>query len=185
MARRSEIIHLGAAVASALAAILALYALWQADESNGIAKDSSSVAARGLTLAESNELRLNKQELQQYANKIYLGEPSPAEYIRHPLPRVTDIWHVVINASGLQAENVWVADDTGRTVRIQGLQRCSMYALPPDFEVKHLYFTDPYGDWYRPYGGQLEVVKEEEFRPPPNPDTDDSPWFEPVQNCAG
>jgi len=159
---------------------LSMWALRQSNESNRLAEQSAVTARDSLALAERNETRLEKQDLQQIAIRVYLGEPSRQGYERHPTQERGQVWRVVINASGLQVENVWVADDNGRSVKIQGLQRCSMYALPPDFVPRHLYFTDPNGRWHRGYGGQIDTF----WLPPPDSDTDDSPWFEPLQDCA-
>jgi hypothetical protein len=167
----------GLGIVSTLAALVALFSLYQADK-------SADVARQGLDLAERNERRLDRQDRQLYANKVYMGEPSPIEYRDHPPEPGSDIWRVVINASGLQVEDVWVADDFGRSVNIRGVQRCIMYALPADFEAKHLYFTDPNGRWHRPYGGQLEEVSLD-AHPLPESDTDNSPWYAVLQDCAG
>ena len=135
-----------------------------------------------------NEARQNRQDVQQYADKIYLGEPPTSVYAhdRHPVALRGQIWRVVINASGVQAENVWVTDGDGLSINIRGLQRRSMYAFPVGFKVEHLYFTDPNGNWHRRFGGQVERVPDDRYIAPPAEDTGgNSAWDEPIENCAG
>jgi hypothetical protein len=143
------------------------------------------VSVVSCNIARAADERLRRQESQQYANKVFLGEPPREEYTgqgaRKLAPGQT-IWRVVLNTSGVQIENLWVEGEDGRSVRIQGVQRCSMYALPADFVPTNLYFTDPLGGkWRRQQNGQLD----DQFREMIPRDTDDSPWYDTIDGCSG
>jgi hypothetical protein len=201
-------VQAGAAIATTVATVVALV-----------------LSLSALTLAQTNESRLDRQDRQRFAEKIHVGEPPAAVYEQRSEqdcaaaaasdqpdchPKEDDrVWLVVINASGIQVEDVWVTNRDGdQFIRIGGLERCSMYALPhrvspePDwnatgrdepsveFQPEELYFTDPVGHWRRPLGGQVEPVTEEAFKrfPAADRDVEDygiSPWSDMLPNCAG
>jgi hypothetical protein len=52
---------------------LSMWALRQSNESNRLAEQSAVTARDSLALAERNETRLEKQDLQQIAIRVYLG----------------------------------------------------------------------------------------------------------------
>jgi hypothetical protein len=160
-------------------------AIAEARRANAEASEANTYAADALALAKENEDRLNRQDSQQFASRIYLGEAPGPECQRHGDVQGDNICRVVINASGVQVENVWVENSEGLSITILGVQRCHMYALTPGFVHEHLYFSDPYGNWHRQYGGPLERLPDGELHAP-DPDTGgDSVWDEPLQNCAG
>lgn len=143
-----------------------------------------SVVATGVLTyyAYSADDRQYDQERTQYANKVYIGEAPQHEYAKmgedvHK-PRL-----VVINASGTQVEHTWVQAKNGRVIRLQGVQRCTMYALPYDFGPKDLYFSDPYGNWHRSFGGQVDRAPQDLVEPTRG--SADSPWADDISGCAG
>ena len=95
------------------------------------------------------ELRIEQQERQQVAAKIYLGEAPKYVYDEFGEDGTPVRW-VVVNFSSAQVVNVWVTGDHRRSLIIGGLQACSVYGLPYGFVPEDLYFTDVYGDWHVP-----------------------------------
>jgi len=179
-----------------------------------------SLSSASLQQSEANADRLQQQDQRRYADRIYIGEPpvsvygdlsNPLTRARcdarpagvpgcHPTNRDQNIWFVVINASGAQAQDVWVADSEGRVVAIHGLERCSMYAMPYELPTEAaapgpyrpavLYFSDPSGHWRRPMGGALESLSRDEFNRELvaariDDDDGDSAWTDILPDCAG
>jgi hypothetical protein len=151
----------GAEVASVIVAIFAL----------GVAGFSLCLSARG-------DARLDRQESEQNASHIYLGEP-PQYASSKFKTEGKGVWTVVMNASGTQVDDVWVEGEGNTSVTIDGLQRCSMYALPEGFKPVAVHFLDSYGRWRRPVDGPPE----RNGRTPPARDTANSPWWMDVGGC--
>ena len=156
---------------AAAAAVVILLAVQQA----GRAADAGRQGEPDV--AEDAQL-LGGQDRQLYADRVYLGE-SPQDHPEHPTEPDE---RVVVNAGGLPLEGVWVADDAGRAISIRFAQRCTMYALPADFEAEHLYFTDPYGRWHRPFEGPLRRVPLSAY-PAPGSDSGDPAWSAVLTDC--
>ena len=165
-------------VLAAAAAVVVVLAVQQADRSADAGREGLSNAA------EQDAQRLGREDRRAYADKVYVGEPSPEEYRDHPSPPGSAGWQVVVNASGLQVEDVWVADGSGRAISIRSAAGCTMYALPAGFEAEDLYFTDPNGRWHRPSGGQAVEVPRN-AHPAPETDSGDPAWEAPLGECAG
>jgi len=138
----------------------------------------------GLALHVQNQVE--RLEIQQYASKVYIGEPPKYAYDRHQHGEET--LYVVMNASETQIESVWVdgtKNDGGlqvdSTMLIQGIPRCSMYALPEGFDPSGVHFQDSYGHWVRPFG---DVPSESDDQMPDGYDESlESPWWEDVEGC--
>jgi len=144
-----------------------------------------AISLIALDVARQSDERQDRQERQQYADKIYIGEAPLSVLSAFPQGDPDDIGQVVVNASGVQVEDVWVRDATGhRQVVIEGVQRCTRYALPQDFQPAELYFTDPIGHWRRPYGEQVLEVPDEDFAPLPER-TDPTEAYADLPDCAG
>jgi hypothetical protein len=142
---------------------------------------SNKTADEGLDLARKNEARLDRAD----ADDVTLGGAPPSIADKHPLPPSVSIWYVVYNATNNPIENVWVSDGHGGSIRISGIEPCTMYALDADFGPKDLYFSDANGlYWHRKYGDQLERLSRADFPPMPDPDTGDSPWLAQVSDCS-
>jgi predicted protein tyrosine phosphatase len=150
-----------------------------------LAAAALAVSVVSLGLGRDNEDRLDREERQQYASKVYVGEARHRKRIRKSVPG--SVWPdrrfgMNINMSGVQMENVWVEGRDRRTVRMQGVQRCSMYALPATFIPVDLYFSNPVGHkWHRGEGGVLDG----NFKQMPQHGTDPSPWYDAVPDCGG
>jgi hypothetical protein len=167
------------AVSTAAAAVFAMLAF-------AVSCDSLATSNESFGLARQNEERQKRQEAERYANQIYLGEAPIDAYRKHSVPK-GELWYVVVNASDVQAENVWVTNKDGLSINIWGLQRCAMYAFPSDFRPEHLYFTDPNRvNWHRKFGGAPEQLPDDQNRPrQPERDTGgDSVWFDSIQDCG-
>jgi hypothetical protein len=167
-----------AAIASAVVAAVALALSWQWNRQN------DKVTARQEARLDVQEQRLNRQEVEQYASKVYLGEA--LQYFYEEFGRPEGGTWVVVNASGTQVNGAWVEggpDENGQptAINIDGVQRCTLYSLPPGFRPVALYFTDPYGDWRRRLGAQLEGG----YQPMPAEDTGVSPYVMDVEDCSG
>ena len=165
-------------VGAAVAAVVVYLSVQEANRAADAGREDLS------NLSEQHEEDLSRQDRQVYADKVYLGEPSPQDYRDHPPPSGSAGWRVVVNASGIQVEDVWVADGSGREISIRSAARCSMYALPADFEAEDLYFTDPNGRWHRQFGGQVVEVPLHAY-PTPETDSGDPAWFVPLGECSG
>ena len=169
-----------AAIVSAVVAAVALALSWQWNQQN------DKVTARQEARLDVQEQRLDRQEVEQYASKVYLGEAPRYFYEEFGgRPDVGEITWVVINASGTQVNGAWVEgapDPTGRStaINIDGVQRCTLYSLPPDFQPVALHFTDPYGDWRRPLGARLDRG----YQPMLPEDTGDAPYLMDVRDCS-
>jgi hypothetical protein len=160
------------------AAVVLVLSVQQANRSADAGREDLSNAA------EQVEQRLGQEEMQAYADQVYLAEPPPEEYRDHPPPPGSAGWLVVVNASGFQVEDVWVSDGSGGAISIRSAARCTMYALPADFDAEHLYFTGPDGRWHRPSGREEVEVPLDAF-PAPETDSGDPAWSGPVERCAG
>ena len=184
------------AVAAIAAAVIAWFSYTGIEETNSLAQRANDIAAaansradeanqigsRGLELAEQNEGRLN----QQTADGVLLGEAPSKMKGRFPLPDGVKVWFVVYNTTNKPIENVWVADAQQRSIKIQGIQPCTMYALEAGFKPTDLYFSDRNGRyWHRAYNGPPEALSPDEFPAMPDEDTGgDSPWDLPIENCS-
>lgn len=150
-----------------------------------LAAAALGVSFRAYSIADSADQRAQHREERQHAEAVYLGEAPRAAYTNQGVRRLAEgqaIWRMAYNASGIQIENVWVRSVDGRTVRIQGMQACTMYALPSSFVPADLFFTDPRGEWRRHANSG---VLDDRFEPMPADDTDDSPWYDTIGNCSG
>ena len=136
------------------------------------------------SVSEQEAQHVGRQDDQRFADDVYLGEPSPQDARDHPLPPGSAGWRVVVNESGIQLEDVWVADGSGRAISIRSAARCTMYALPDGFEAEDLYFTDPNGRWHRTSGGQVVAVPLH-AHPAPDTDSGDPAWAAPLGECGG
>jgi hypothetical protein len=178
-----------AALAAIAAAIIAWMSLDASKKNNTIAvaanasaSAANSIANEGLALAKKNEARLDRQS----AEGVQLGEAPSEMKDLYPLPDGVSIWFVVYNSTNKPIENVWVADAEQRSIKIQGIQPCTMYALDAGFHPTDLYFSDQDGlYWHRPYNGQPEPMTKQEFPPMPAQDTGgNSPWDHAIENCS-
>lgn len=130
---------------------------------------------------ERQEAAQTQQEREQFANKVMVGEAPQYFYDTFGSPPANTITWVVINASSTQLNGVWVEGRNGSTVRINGIQRCTMYSLEPGFDPVGVHFKDPNDSWFRPVDGDLTHA----YRPMPDTDTSDSPEALEVENCGG
>lgn len=149
---------------------------------------SDDKASDALRLAHSNEDRLNRQDVQQFASRVYLGEAPEDMCAEHGDDQDGEPCRAVVNASAVEVVNVWVEGSDGRRIVIQGVQRCHVYNLEPGFDPVQLYFSDPVGNWHRSYGKALEQLEaDRDMTPPATPTTDDgrSNWDGPLDNCPG
>ena len=168
-------------VLAAAGAVVVVLAVQQADRSADAGRQGSSVVSE--QDAERDAQDAGARDRQLYADKVYLAEPSPEDARAHPPEPGTAGWLAVVNASGLQVEDVWVSDGAGRAISIRSAARCTMYALPADFDPEHLYFTGPNGRWHRPFGRDEVEVPLRAF-PAPETDSGDPAWSGPVENCG-
>ncbi|RBY95266.1 hypothetical protein DQ237_14390 [Blastococcus sp. TF02-8] len=182
-----------AAVAAAVFAGLAWNETRRANESareandiaaaaNSKADEANRLGEEGLGLAQRNEERLDREPV----DGVQLGEAPTEMKARFPLPDGVAVWFVVYNATNKPIENVWVADGERRSITIDGIQPCRMYALQPGFEPTDLYFSDRNGlYWHRKYNGPPEALAASDFPSMPAQDTGgDSPWDLPLDNCS-
>lgn len=125
--------------------------------------------------------RLDRQETQQFASKVYIGEVPQYVYDEYG-PRVgrPPVWSV-INASGIQVDDVWVEGKDGRSVRLGAVQRCTIYTFRKDFAPAVVYFTDPFGEWNRPVERPLAVGRK---ATPADPSAESQVTVD-LRNCAG
>lgn len=146
-----------------------------------IAAIASAIAA-GLSVQAANTAndRVQLQDTRQFANKVYVGEAPRYAYDVMGVP-ADGIWWVVMNPTGVQIDRLWVEGRDGRSIVIEGVQRCTMYALARGFIPIALHFTDAYGKWRRPVEGQLD----HEYREMPTRGTHNSPWDMDIKDCAG
>lgn len=129
-----------------------------------------AIAVGGSTLiyAHSNDQRLDQQTRTEFAKLVYLGEAPPY----YSDDSGEDRNRVVYNSSGVEIRNVWVEYENGARIKIDGIQRCSLYDLPRDPQKvadfddaipegesspKVLYFSDPNGHWERDEAGPPRV----------------------------
>jgi hypothetical protein len=171
-----------------------------AKEANSYSEQATEYAAQANEYTKQSENRLNWQLSHEYSNKVYLGEAP--QYFYDLYPKVGDeITWVVLNSSGVEIHDVWVEGQNDRWIRIQGIQRCTMYSLPlftsdPDhpeeFEPVAVHFSDPHSVrgnylWHRATTGELGTdgkpipTKEED----PDGDDADSPHLMDVEGCSG
>jgi hypothetical protein len=145
---------------------------------------SAIIAIFALMVSRQTEDRLNQQETQQNASRVYVGEASKYAYAyayKNRLSGPHEVLSVIMNASGAQVDNVWVEGENDTSVVIGSVQRYSLYALPHGFKPVAVDFTDSYGQWRRAVGSGPE---RNGFNSPPGQDTGDSPWWLDVQGCS-
>jgi hypothetical protein len=167
------------------AAFLAYAANRYADEANGFA-------------AATNE-RLDWEQTHQHASKIYLGEAP--QYFYREFDRDEDLitW-VVLNASGIEVNNVWIEGKNDKWIGIQGIQRCTMYSAPlytedgTEFVPVAVHFSDPISVdghfiWRRTTTGELHktgmsIADRREMDPDGRDDGNPGPVMD-VRDCSG
>lgn len=178
----AAVISACAAAISAIAAVVALVATNSFNSKNDERADRQDArsAQQEERLARQEE-RQDRQERQEVASKVYLGEAP--QYYRQDIseddrcpPPDGCRNRVVINASGTQVNNVWIEYENGNHIKIQGIQRCTLYDLPiypkdgdrtaqneplRQFEPEALYFTDANGSWVRSKDGSMDQIEEE------------------------
>lgn len=126
------------------------------------------------------EERLDRQDKQQYASKVYVGEVPQYFYTDFRSHGVAPVVWAVINASGTQLDDVWVEEKDGSAVLFGVVQRCTFYTLYDDFDPVAVHFTDPYGKWRRGVGIALESDAA------PVPDVKyGSEYTADLKNCSG
>lgn len=142
-----------------------------------VAAVAAIAAVASFALAWRTDQRLDRQEEEQVASRVALSEAPKFAYDERP-PEDLVYW-VVMNYSGSQVDDVWVEGDGGASVRIGGVQPCSLYALPDGFRPVAVHFSDTFDRWRREVGSGPARNGE----PPPRDDTADSPFFLDLPNC--
>lgn len=137
-----------------------------------------TISAASYRLAHRSDSRVDRQDTQQVAAKVFLSEAPPYADAVHPRPVGRTQW-VVLNTSPAPISEVWVEGVSNRSVKIQDVSGCTMYALPSDFRPIAVNFKDEHGNWRREAGAAPRVLGQ----PMPARDTDDSPWFYDVRGC--
>jgi hypothetical protein len=144
---------------------------------------------------------LNWEQTHQHANKVYLGEAPQyfyKEYEDNP-EAVKETW-VVLNASGVEIRDVWIEGQDDQWIRIQGIQRCTMYSVPhatddgAQFVPEAVHFSDPISTeagyvWRRTTAGAIDgdgtPLRSKEQADPDGTDNGESPLTLDVQDCSG
>ena len=131
-----------------------------AEASADAAKVSAEAAAASVAVADRMAEGVEWERQHQYSNKVYLGEAPQYYYAAFPDAVIPTM--VVINASGIELGDVWIEGTDGRGVKIDGIQRCTLYSVPLTtrdgvaFVPEAVYFRDPYGTWRRTADGDLQ-----------------------------
>lgn len=138
-----------------------------------------AISLASYRLANRSDTRLDRQDTQQVAAKVFLSEAPPYAYAAHPPPAGRTQW-VVLNTSPAPISDVWVEGASKRSVNIQDVSGCTMYAVPSDFKPIAVNFKDEHGNWRRAAGAAAPRLL---GQPMPSRDSDDSPWFYDVRGC--
>jgi hypothetical protein len=151
--------------------------------------------------ASTADAWLNWEQTHQHANKVYLGEAPQyfyKEYEDNP-EAVKETW-VVLNASGVEIRDVWIEGQDDQWIRIQGIQRCTMYSVPhatddgAQFVPEAVHFSDPISTeagyvWRRTTAGAIDgdgtPLRSKEQADPDGTDNGESPLTLDVQDCSG
>jgi len=142
------------------------------------------VSFQSLRIARDAQTALHLQQREQIASRVYLSEAPHYAYAHAPQAWLTALnghpGYVVMNASTVQVNQVWIEGPHHTSVNIWGLQGCSLYALPPGFQPIAVDFADPYGHWRRTFAGTLTS----HGKPMPAEATDGSPWWADARSCT-
>jgi hypothetical protein len=147
-------------------------------------------AARANHYAKASEERLDYEQDHKFADNVYLGEAPQYYYDDHPKDGDNITW-VVLNGSGIEIRNVWIQGKGDTWIRIDGIQRCTMYRAPAGFAPVAVHFTDPVSIndefvWRRTTSGALtpdgRPMPTEEEDPKDDGNSDDPMT---VQDCSG
>jgi hypothetical protein len=148
-------------------------------------------AGRANHYAKSNEERLDYEQAHKYADKVYLGEAPQYYYDKYGKDPDSITW-VVLNASGIEIRGVWIEGERDTWIKIQGIQRCTMYRAPLGFEPVAVHFTDPVSVnedyvWRRTTTGELTPDGRKWPTKKEDPDGDNGNSDDPmdVQDCSG
>jgi hypothetical protein len=173
-----------------------------ATQANEFTQAANQLAEEAVSYAESSDKWLNWEQTHQYANKVYLGEAPQYFYDafrNHPnAVEAAPVTWVVLNASGVELHDVWIEGEGDRWIKIDRIQRCTMYSAPhvmddgTEFVPAAVHFTDPISInggyvWRRATTGALEgtgtsIATKEETDPA---DDGDSHFVLDVTDCSG
>jgi hypothetical protein len=148
------------------------------------------IALIALVVSCHTEARVQQDETQQNASKVYVEEAPKYAYTyafnNYPMSNSDGIVWVVMNASDVQIGNVWVEGKNGKWDFMNNVQGCSLYALPQGFKPVAIDFSDSYGQWRRAVGAGPKLRN---FNPPSKAKLKlhgklwGSPWWLDVPNC--